>query len=98
MNTATNNKPAATTDDAEQITKSRHKAMFFEKVGSGKEIPFERTLVLCKQINGKDYFTTGVLTAQIKTSEGYRYEFLDDQQAGEAHPETFDFWLLPVVS
>lgn len=72
--------------------KTRRKAMFFEKVGGDKEIPFGKTLVL----NKGDYFTTGKLISKTETENGFEYLFVDDRK--EFAGESFDYWLLPVVS
>lgn len=79
-------------------THSRRRAMFFEKVGGGKEIPFGKTLVLYRKHNGEDYFTTGLLTAQIKTVNGFKYEFSDDTLREVDTPQSFEYYLVPQIS
>lgn len=69
---------------------TRRKAMFFEKVGSPKDIPFGKTLVL----NKADYFTTGKLVSKTEREHGFVYSFTDDQSDGE---HSFEYYLIPVV-
>ena len=78
------------------LSTPRRKSMFFEKVGSPKEIPFKTTLFLYKKLNGEDYFTTGTLVSKTQTAEGFQYLFSDDQQRELVDAQEFSYWLLPV--
>lgn len=80
--------------EQETPPKPRRKAMFFEKVGGDKEIPFKTTLWLYKESGGKDYFTTGTLREKSETDTGFRYTFYDDKTGETDH--SFTHWLLPV--
>jgi hypothetical protein len=81
------------------VNRPRRRAMFFEKVGGGKEVPFGKTLVLYKLKNGEDYFSTGKLKSKIQTENGYEYLFREDS-ASDGLPDaatSFDYWLLPTL-
>lgn len=93
-------KPQSIHDEMEQETTTpakRRKAMFFEKIGESKEIPFKTTLWLYREAGGKDhfdYFTTGALKEISETDTGFRYTFHDDKTGETDH--SFTHWLLPV--
>ena len=88
-------------EDAPAKRATKRRAMFFEKVGGGKEIPFKTTIILCRLDPKGDYFTTGTLVSKTETAEGFQYLFNDNQVCKdcfqENNPVKFDYWLQPVV-